>query len=82
MVDTIETYDEPEDVTMKERLNLVRSGTLHMNDWRLIVSALQNLVICCEESKAVIYGDIRQRSHLLQQDIRKFILENDGSTDL
>jgi hypothetical protein len=55
--------------------NLMRTGHLHVRDWNLIVSALQNLVTCCEESGVVVYGNLKERSHHLQKDIRNFILD-------
>ena len=57
--------------------NLIRSGHLHMDDWALIVTALENLVIDLEKSEGRLMGNMLDRAEGLRHNIRHVILETD-----
>ena len=68
--------EEPENVKQIETFNLVRSGHLHLSDWSLIVTALENLVIELEQSEGRMYGNMLERADGLVSNIRTVILES------
>ena len=65
------------DVKQIETFNLIRSGHLHLDDWALICTALENLVITLEESDGRMYGNMLERAHGLRHNINHVILESD-----
>ena len=69
------TLEEPENVKQIETFNLVRSGHLHMDDWALVCTALENLVIDLEKSEGRLYGNMLERAEGLRSNIRTMILE-------
>ena len=69
------TIEEPENVKQIETFNLVRSGHLHLDDWALICTALENLVIDLEKSEGGLYGNMLERAEGLRSNIRTMILE-------
>ena len=69
-------HEDPEDVKQIETFNLVRSGHLHMDDWALIVTALENLVIDLEKSEGRTYGNMLERAQGLRANINHVILES------
>ena len=56
--------------------NLIRSGHLHLDDWALLVTALENLVIDLEKSEGRLYGNMLERAEGLRHNIRMVILES------
>ena len=56
--------------------NLIRSGHLHLDDWALIVTALETLVIDLEKSEGRMYGNMLERAHGLRHNINHVILES------
>ena len=68
--------EDPEDVKQIETFNLVRSGHLHLDDWALICTALENLVIDLEQSEGRMYGNMLERADGLRANIRTVILES------
>lgn len=70
------TIEEPENVKQIETFNLVRSGHLHLDDWALICTALENLVIDLEKSEGRLEGNMLQRADGLRANIRTVILES------
>ena len=70
------TIEEPENVKQIETFNLVRSGHLHLDDWALICTALENLVIDLEKSEGRLEGNMLQRADGLRAYIRTVILES------
>ena len=60
--------------------NLIRSGHLHMDDWSLVVTALEHLVISLELSEGRLEGNMLDRAQGLRQNILNVILE-DNSRD-
>ena len=68
-------HEDPEDVKQIETFNLVRSGHLHLSDWSLIVTALENLVIDLEKSEGRLEGNLIDRADGLRSNINNFILE-------
>ena len=68
--------EEPENVKQIETFNLVRSGHLHLDDWALICTALENLVIDLEKSEGRLEGNMLQRADGLRANIRTVILES------
>ena len=68
--------EEPENVKTIESFNLIRSGHLHLDDWALIVTALENLVIDLEMSEGRLEGTMLDRAEGLRNNIRHVILEN------
>ena len=69
-------HEDPEDVKQIESFNLVRCGHLHMDDWSLIVTALENLVIDLEKSDGRMYGNMLERAEGLRHNINHVILES------
>ena len=69
--------EEPENVKQIESFNLIRSGHLHLDDWALIVTALENLVIDLEKSEGRLMGNMLDRAEGLRHNIRHVILETD-----
>ena len=69
--------EEPENVKQIETFNLIRSGHLHLDDWALIVTALENLVIDLEKSEGRLMGNMLDRAEGLRHNIRHVILETD-----
>ena len=69
-------HEDPEDVKQIESFNLVRCGHLHMDDWSLIVTALENLVIDLEKSDGRMYGNMLERAEGLHHNINHVILES------
>ena len=67
--------EEPENVKQIETFNLVRSGHLHLDDWALVCTALENLVIDLEKSEGRLYGNMLERAEGLRSNIRTMILE-------
>ena len=70
-------HEDPEDVKQIETFNLVRSGHLHMDDWALVCTALENLVIDLEKSEGRMYGNMLERAEGLRNNIKTVILESD-----
>ena len=68
--------EEPENVKQIETFNLVRSGHLHLDDWALICTALENLVIDLEKSEGRLEGNMLERADGLRSNIRTVILES------
>ena len=68
--------EEPENVPQIESFNLVRAGHLHLDDWALICTALENLVIDLEKSEGRLEGNMLQRADGLRANIRTVILES------
>ena len=69
--------EDPENVKSIQSFNLIRSGHLHMDDWALIVTALENLVIDLEKSEGRLMGNMLDRAEGLRHNIRHVILETD-----
>ena len=69
--------EEPENVKQIESFNLIRSGHLHLSDWSLIVTALENLVIDLEQSEGRWDGNLLERAEGLRHNINTVILESD-----
>ena len=69
--------EDPEDVKQIETFNLVRTGHLHLSDWSLIVTALENLVIDLEQSEGRWDGNLLERAEGLRNNINTVILESD-----
>lgn len=69
--------EEPENVKNIQSFNLIRSGHLHMADWSLIVTALENLVIDLEMSEGRLEGNMLDRAEGLRHNIKHMILEDD-----
>ena len=68
-------HEDPEDVKQINTFNLVRCGHLHMDDWALVCTALENLVIDLEKSEGRLYGNMLERAEGLRSNIRTMILE-------
>ena len=69
-------HEDPEDVKQINTFNLVRCGHLHMDDWALVCTALENLVIDLEKSEGRMYGNMLERAHGLRNNIKTVILES------
>ena len=69
-------HEDPEDVKQIETFNLVRSGHLHLDDWALVCTALENLVFDLEKSEGRMYGNMLERAHGLRNNIKTVILES------
>ena len=67
--------EDPEDVKQINTFNLVRCGHLHMDDWALICTALESLVIDLEKSEGRMYGNMLERAAGLRTNIKTVILE-------
>ena len=76
-VSTPAPVEEPENVKSIQSFNLIRSGHLHMADWSLIVTALENLVIDLEMSEGRLEGNMLDRAEGLRHNIKHMILEDD-----
>ena len=72
-------HEDPEDVKQIETFNLVRSGHLHMDDWALVCTALENLVIDLEKSEGRLEGNMLERAEGLRANIKTVILECNDS---
>ena len=68
--------EDPENVKQIETFNLVRSAHLHMDDWALVCTALENLVIDLEKSEGRMYGNMLERANGLRNNIKTVILES------
>ena len=68
-------HEDPEDVKQINTFNLVRCGHLHMDDWALVCTALENLVIDLEKSEGRMYGNMLERAEGLRANIKTVILE-------
>ena len=77
MTVTTPPVEEPENVKQIESFNLIRSGHLHLSDWSLIVTALENLVIDLEQSEGRWDGNLLERAEGLRHNINTVILESD-----
>ena len=73
--------EEPENVPQIESFNLVRAGHLHLDDWALICTALENLVIDLEQSEGRMYGNMLERAEGLRHNIKLVILESNDPED-
>ena len=69
-------HEDPEDVKQINTFNLVRCGHLHLDDWALVCTALENLVIDLEKSEGRMYGNMLERAHGLRNNIQTVILES------
>ena len=72
-------HEDPEDVKQIESFNLVRCGHLHMDDWALVCTALENLVIDLEQSEGRMYGNMLDRAEGLRSNIKTVILESNDT---
>ena len=70
-----------DNVSSIETFNLVRSGHLHLDDWALICTALENLVIDLEQSDGRMYGNMLERANGLRHNIKMVILESNEQED-
>ena len=71
-----------DNVSSIETFNLVRSGHLHLDDWALICTALENLVIDLEKSDGRMYGNMLERAEGLRHNINLVILESNETDDV
>ena len=69
--------EEPENVKSIDTFKSIRSCHLHLDDWALIVTALENLVIDLEQSEGRWQGNLLDRAEGLRHNIRHVILESD-----
>ena len=69
-------HEDPEDVKQINTFNLVRCGHLHLDDWALVCTALENLVIDLEKSEGRMYGNMLERAEGLRSNIKTVILES------
>ncbi len=67
--------EDPENVKPIDTFQSVRSCHLHLDDWSLIVTALENLVIDLEKSEGRMYGNMLERAEGLRNNIKTVILE-------
>ena len=74
--------EELNNVKQIETFNLIRSGHLHLDDWALIVTALENLVIDLEKSEGRLEGNMIDRAEGLRHNIKLVILESNDPTDV
>ena len=70
-------HEDPEDVKQINTFNLVRCGHLHLDDWALVCTALESLVIDLEKSEGRLYGNMLERAEGLRNNIKSIILEGD-----
>ena len=70
-------HEDPEDVKQINTFNLVRCGHLHLDDWALVCTALESLVIDLEKSEGRMYGNMLERAEGLRNNIKTIILEGD-----
>lgn len=68
--------EDPENVKPIETFESIRSCHLHLDDWSLIVTALENLVIDLEMSEGRNYGNLLERAEGLRNNINHVILED------
>ena len=68
--------EEPKDGKQIGDFNLIRSGHLHMDDWSLVVTALEHLVISLELSEGRLEGNMLERAKGLRHNINHVILES------
>ena len=71
------TQEEQTNVTPIDAFESIRSCHLHLDDWSLIVTALENLVIDLEQSEGRWQGNLLDRAEGLRHNIRHVILETD-----
>ena len=69
--------EEPENVQPIDTFQSIRSCHLHLDDWSLIVTALENLVIDLEQSEGRWDGNLLERAEGLRHNINHVILESD-----
>ena len=69
--------EEPENVRNIDSFKSIRSCHLHLDDWSLIVTALENLVIDLEQSEGRWQGNLLDRAEGLRHNIKHVILESD-----
>ena len=69
--------EEPENVKPIDTFESIRSCHLHLDDWSLIVTALENLVIDLEQSEGRWDGNLLERAEGLRHNINHVILESD-----
>ena len=50
---------------------------LHLDDWALVCTALESLVIDLEKSEGRMYGNMLERAEGLRNNIKTVILESD-----
>ena len=74
--------EDPEDVKQIETFNLVRTGHLHLDDWSLVCTALEHLVISLEMSEGRLEGNMLERADGLRHNIRMVILESNDENDV
>ena len=75
---TISTpIEDPENVKNIDTFKSIRSCHLHLDDWSLIVTALENLVIDLEQSEGRWQGNLLDRAEGLRHNIKHVILESD-----
>ena len=74
--------EDPENVKNIDTFKSIRSCHLHLNDWSLIVTALENLVIDLEESDGRMYGNMLERAEGLRHNINLVILESNETDDV
>ena len=53
-------HEDPEDVKQINTFNLVRCGHLHLDDWALVCTALESLVIDLEKSEGRLRQHVRE----------------------
>ena len=70
------SVEEPENVKNIDTFQSIRSCHLHLDDWSLIVTALENLVIDLEQSEGRWQGNLLDRAEGLRHNIKHVILEN------
>ena len=75
------TIEEPENVKSIETFESIRSCHLHLDDWSLIVTALENLVIDLEQSEGRWDGNLMERAEGLRHNINHVILEDDDESN-
>ena len=76
-VATPNPLEEPENVQPIDTFKSIRSCHLHLDDWSLIVTALENLVIDLEKSDGRMFGNMLERAEGLRHNINHVILESD-----
>ena len=69
--------EDPENVKPIDTFESIRSCHLHLDDWSLIVTALENLVIDLEQSEGRWDGNLLERAEGLRHNINHVILESD-----
>ena len=69
--------EDPENVKSIDTFKSIRSCHLHLDDWSLIVTALENLVIDLEQSEGRWDGNLLERAEGLRHNINHVILESD-----